>query len=130
KKRNTKDLLTIFSDRITIKFVSTDGKVETKVGQWCTVCKEDEVFVAKNGKCKAFYLGGNSSCHQHICVQYDLYQERSVKQQIVENNHAVPLDIQEERQAVKQKGKGPQQTSLEGLFFSVPARIHFHKKMC
>ncbi|KIK76897.1 hypothetical protein PAXRUDRAFT_59589, partial [Paxillus rubicundulus Ve08.2h10] len=105
KKRNTKDLLTIFSDHITVKFVSTDGKVETKVGRWCTVCKEDEVFVAKNGKRKAFFLGRNSSCRQHIHVHYDLYRERCVKQRIVKNHHAVPRDIQEERQAVKQKGK-------------------------
>ncbi|KIK73243.1 hypothetical protein PAXRUDRAFT_68352, partial [Paxillus rubicundulus Ve08.2h10] len=105
KKQNTKDLLTIFSDRITVKFVSTDGKVETKFGWWCTVCKEDEVFVAKNGKHKAFFLGGNTSCHQHIRVHYDLYRERCVEQQIVENHHAIPWDIQEEQQAVKQKGK-------------------------
>lgn len=33
------DLLTIFSDRCTVKFVSTTGEVETKVGRWCLICK-------------------------------------------------------------------------------------------
>jgi hypothetical protein len=38
-KNKAEDLLTIFSDRCTVKFVSTNGEVETKVGRWCLVCK-------------------------------------------------------------------------------------------
>lgn len=39
KKRNTKDLLTIFSDRVTVRFVKTEGEAELRVGRWCLVCK-------------------------------------------------------------------------------------------
>ncbi|KIK73367.1 hypothetical protein PAXRUDRAFT_178636, partial [Paxillus rubicundulus Ve08.2h10] len=91
KKRNTMDLLTIFSDRLTVKFTSADGKmIEMKVGHWCKVCKGDQAFVAKHGKWKVFHLGSNSSCHQHICSHYDLYWEQCNKLDIVENPYAVP----------------------------------------
>ncbi|KAF9230185.1 hypothetical protein BU15DRAFT_57513 [Melanogaster broomeanus] len=38
-------------------------------------CREDNRFVAKNGKRKAFHVGGNSSCRQHIHGHYELYCE-------------------------------------------------------
>ncbi|KAF9220701.1 hypothetical protein BS17DRAFT_820521 [Gyrodon lividus] len=49
KRTRTADLLTIFSDRVTVKFMS-NNIIETKIGRWCNVCKEDKTFVAKNGK--------------------------------------------------------------------------------
>lgn len=39
KKHDTKDLLTIFSDRIAVKFVAKDGVVEVLKGRWCLLCK-------------------------------------------------------------------------------------------
>ena len=39
KKGNTKDLLTVFSDRIKVKFVTADGKVDPLTGRWCKICK-------------------------------------------------------------------------------------------
>ncbi|KIM58355.1 hypothetical protein SCLCIDRAFT_55519, partial [Scleroderma citrinum Foug A] len=92
KKRNTKDLLTIFTDRVRVKFVIA-GKVDLLWGRWCMICKEDEIFVRKNGKRKAFHLGSNSSCRQHIRIHYEEYQQRCVEGGIPENDHAVPREI-------------------------------------
>jgi hypothetical protein len=39
KKHNTKGLLTIFSDQITVKFIAKDGVVEVLKGKWCLPCK-------------------------------------------------------------------------------------------
>lgn len=39
KQRNTADLLTVFSDRVNVRFVKSDGSVELLSGRWCTVCK-------------------------------------------------------------------------------------------
>ena len=39
KKRNTRDLLTIFTDRVKVKFVMVDRKIEVLTGQWCMICK-------------------------------------------------------------------------------------------
>ncbi|KIM65340.1 hypothetical protein SCLCIDRAFT_88680, partial [Scleroderma citrinum Foug A] len=96
KKRNTKDLLTIFSDRVTVRFVRKNGpsnKVDVKTGRWCNVCKEDTAFVAKHGKRKAFHLRSNSSCRQHIRSHYELYKTRCAQQMITENPHAIPRDL-------------------------------------
>ncbi|KIM56437.1 hypothetical protein SCLCIDRAFT_84344, partial [Scleroderma citrinum Foug A] len=73
KKWNTKDLLTIFSDTITVKFTRPDGTSETLQGRWCTICKDNNVFVQKNGIRKMFHLGSNLLCHQHIRLHYKEY---------------------------------------------------------
>lgn len=39
KAHDTKDLLTIFSDRIAVKFVRKDGMAEVLKGRWCLICK-------------------------------------------------------------------------------------------
>ncbi|KAG2156748.1 uncharacterized protein EDB93DRAFT_1101185 [Suillus bovinus] len=41
KKNNADDLLTIFSECITVKFCSPDGEVATKVGHWCLECSNN-----------------------------------------------------------------------------------------
>ncbi|KAF8136211.1 hypothetical protein EV363DRAFT_1080628, partial [Boletus edulis] len=102
KKRNTKDLLTIFSDWVTVKFLGVDGKSDLKVGRWCLVCKEDEVYCQKFGKRKAFHVGGNSSCHAHIRSHYALYELRCGEQNIANNHHTVLCDILQERKRKKQ----------------------------
>ncbi|KIM60966.1 hypothetical protein SCLCIDRAFT_87096, partial [Scleroderma citrinum Foug A] len=75
KKGNTKDLLTVFFNCVKVKFLMADGKVEALTGQWCKICKEDEVFVWKFGKRKTFHFGSNSLCCQHIHVHYEKYQQ-------------------------------------------------------
>src|ERR1700722_6371689 len=76
KADTTKDLLTIFSDRVDVKFTKKDGTSETLRGWWCLVCKSvpvaheittdprriqrrHEVRISKEAACgSAFILGG------------------------------------------------------------------------
>jgi hypothetical protein len=39
KKDSTKDLLTIFSDLVTVKFKRNSADMETVRGRWCLLCK-------------------------------------------------------------------------------------------
>lgn len=78
--------------------------------------REDEIFVRKNGKRKAFHLGSNSSCRQHIRIHYEEYQQRCVEGGIPENDHAVPREILERRRQVKVGTAVGGQTSLDGVF--------------
>ena len=39
KKDTTKDLLLMFSDRLTVVFKLKGGETETLTGQWCLICK-------------------------------------------------------------------------------------------
>ncbi|KAG6372845.1 hypothetical protein JVT61DRAFT_7273 [Boletus reticuloceps] len=58
-----------------VKFCHENGKVEELKGRWCNVCKDDEKYIQKHTKWKAFHVGSNSSCHQHIRSHYALYKE-------------------------------------------------------
>ncbi|KAF9235991.1 hypothetical protein BU15DRAFT_77393 [Melanogaster broomeanus] len=66
KKCNTKDLLTIFLDQVKVRFIKANGEAELLTGRWCDISKADKVFVKNKGKRRAFHIGGNSSCRQHI----------------------------------------------------------------
>lgn len=44
KVDTTKDLLTIFSDRVDVKFMKKDGSYEVVRGRWCLVCKSVSVY--------------------------------------------------------------------------------------
>ena len=68
----------------------------------------------KCGKRKAFFMGGNSTCRQHICCHYKVYKERCEAQKISENHHAIPRNVLAERRAAKKKGMG--QMTLDGQF--------------
>ena len=39
KKESTLDLLTIMTDKVTVKFKTSAVKHDTLIGRWCTVCK-------------------------------------------------------------------------------------------
>lgn len=39
KNKTAEDLLTVFSEKCTVKFVKSDGGVEQKRGHWCNICK-------------------------------------------------------------------------------------------
>ncbi|KAN0081297.1 hypothetical protein V8E55_008921, partial [Tylopilus felleus] len=125
KKQNTKDLLTIFSDQVTVRFINTDGREELKLGRWCMVCKEDKELIRKFGKRKAFHVGGNLSCRVHICSHYGLYQERCAAQDILENHHAVPHDVLAER---KLKNKANDQPTLDTMFPCTPSPHTFSRE--
>ncbi|KAG1859620.1 hypothetical protein DFJ58DRAFT_726327 [Suillus subalutaceus] len=50
KKQQANDLLTVFTQKCTVKFIGIEGVVDKKRGRWCIVCKDDEIFVKQNGK--------------------------------------------------------------------------------
>ncbi|KAG2065557.1 hypothetical protein BDR04DRAFT_964156, partial [Suillus decipiens] len=54
-------------------------------------------YVKKYGERKAFHLGSNSSCRQHIRSHYELYQERCSSQEIQEHHHSVPRKLLKQR---------------------------------
>ncbi|KAH9041793.1 hypothetical protein EDB85DRAFT_1886448 [Lactarius pseudohatsudake] len=113
KKGLTKDLLTIFSDHVVVKFMKNEG-YETVKGWWCLPCKADTVLVKKYGKQKAFHIGGNSSCRAHIRKHYELYKQRCKDENIPENHYAVPQVIWKELQNLKANPKAKRQGKLDG----------------
>ncbi|KAF8231970.1 hypothetical protein L208DRAFT_1069017, partial [Tricholoma matsutake] len=104
KKEKAKDLRLIFTDLVTVKFLSKNDTPETKRGWWCNTCRNDKEFVEKNGQRKAFHTGSNSSCRLHICQHYTRYQELCKQENIPEHHWAIPCSIWNEREAAK-KGK-------------------------
>ena len=119
------DVLTIFSDRCTIKFVRKEGgEVEMAHGHWCNECRsvgqlttcirsgltnaqcrKDEELLAKFGKQKAFHTGSNSSCRQHIRSHYVLYKAWCAEREIPEHHHTLLRELLKAKQQVKKKGK-------------------------
>ncbi|KAF8181780.1 hypothetical protein BJ912DRAFT_1023504 [Pholiota molesta] len=102
KKELTLDLLTIMSDRVTVKFKVGPDKHLIVLGRWCNICKNDKEFVKLSGMRKAFHKGGNSSCRTHIRQHYDLYKERCAKDSIPMNHWAIPRPIWNEMEAEKE----------------------------
>ena len=78
--------------------------------------REDKIFMQKYGKRKAFHLGGNSSCHQHIRIHYKEYQQCCTEGNIPENDHAVPHEILEKQRQAKVGTEVGSQTSLDNMF--------------
>ncbi|RDB17308.1 hypothetical protein Hypma_001668 [Hypsizygus marmoreus] len=106
KKDSTKDLLLIMTDIVQVKFkVGNDDYTSIK-GRWCIPCKNNTTFVAKHGKRKAFFTGGNSSCRQHIRQHYDLYKKKCSDANVPENHWAIPQQLwREMEEDVAQKKK-------------------------
>jgi hypothetical protein len=46
--------------------------------------------VKKHGKRKAFHVGSNSSCRQHIRSHFEVYEARCKEEGIIVHHHAVP----------------------------------------
>ena len=57
----------------------------------CTIRANKQVI--KGGEKKAFFTGGNSSCHAHICQHYDIYKEYCKEGNIPENHHVLPWHL-------------------------------------
>ncbi|KAG2359518.1 hypothetical protein BDR07DRAFT_1378634 [Suillus spraguei] len=112
KKQQANDLLTMFTQKCTVKFIGIEGVVDTKRGHWCIVCKDDEIFVKQNGKCKAFHLGSNSSCRQHICGHYEFYQAICKELGIAEHHYAIPQELVN----LQSNGLKGKQMKIDGLF--------------
>ncbi|KIK91454.1 hypothetical protein PAXRUDRAFT_149472, partial [Paxillus rubicundulus Ve08.2h10] len=49
---------------------------------------------------KMFHVGSNSSCQQHICGHYELYQQWCASDKFVENHHVVLCGVIEAWKAV------------------------------
>ncbi|KAK2464611.1 hypothetical protein APHAL10511_003400 [Amanita phalloides] len=116
KDEQTADLHTIFSGQVTVKFCHSNGKAETLVGRWCTLCRDNEEFVVKKGEQWAFHVGGNSLCWQHIRSHFDVYEERCEEKGIPINHHAILWGL-----VKKQAKRGTQQT-LEDAFQKVAVK--------
>ncbi len=69
--------------------------------------------VIKGGKKKAFFTGGNLSCHAHICQHYDIYKECCKDGKIPENHHALPRQLYWQMK-VDRKVAGGVQLMLDG----------------
>ena len=66
-------------------------------------------YIAKHGKHKAFHVGGNSLCCQHIRSHYELYQARCAERNIPTQLHTMPrelLNAKQESKKSKKEGKG------------------------
>jgi hypothetical protein len=83
-------------------------------------CREDPK-IEKTGIRKAFHLGSNSSCRQHIRQHYEIYRARCESQNIPVQQQAIPRPIWKAMNAAKEKGK--QQATLDETFAKMPALL-------
>ena len=72
------------------------------------------MFVVKHMLQKAFHVGSNSSCCQHIRSHYELFQARCAEQNIPEHQPAVPHEL--ERARKKHASKEAGQKNLTDMF--------------
>ncbi len=56
-------------------------------------CREDEEFVVNNGKRRAFHVGSNSSCRQHIRIHFEVYKARCEEKGLKVHHYAVPREM-------------------------------------
>jgi hypothetical protein len=85
--------------------------------------RENSAFIKKSGKRKAFHVGGNSSCRQHIRQHYPIYQRRCKEANISEHHWAVPRHIWRERQANLAK------TRKQGTLDGIAVKLHGGPKL-
>lgn len=62
----------------------------------------DEEFIKLNGRRKAFFKGGNSTCRLHIRQHFVVYKERCEKGNIPIHHWAIPRTIWKEMQEEKE----------------------------
>ena len=75
--------------------------------------RNDSDFVKLNGKRKAFFKGGNSSCRFHIRGHYEIYKERCEKAAIPINHWAIPRPIWKAMEEEKKEEKRGQMSNKE-----------------
>ena len=77
-------------------------------------------MLANNGSLrKAFYTGGNSTCHQHIQHHYELYKTWCKEKNIPENHHALPRPLWKQMQEAKMNPKVKTQSTLNRMMPNV-----------
>ena len=78
--------------------------------------RENKEFIMKHGKRKAFHVGSNSSCHQHIRSHYELYQAWCAEKNIPTQPHTIPQELLNAKQQLKKsKKEGNGQMSIQGM---------------
>lgn len=78
-----------------------------------TFDRNDEAFIKKYGKRKAFHIGGNSSGRQHIRQHYTEYQTRCKEENVPEHHWAIPRPIWKKMEEERRGGvKGARQGTL------------------
>ena len=98
------------------------------------MCRDDKEFTEKWGLRKAFHIGGNSSCRQHIRQHWELYEKGCKDKNIPVNHWAIPRPIlknlKEGNEGVGNQTKeqstlgfekmiGPREFTREGILQSV-----------
>jgi hypothetical protein len=77
------------------------------------ILRHDEKFIKLNGRRKAFFKGGNSTCRLHIRQHYELYKERCEKENIPLHHWAIPRPIWKEEQEEKEAEERGQLTKKQ-----------------
>lgn len=109
--------------------------------------RDDKEFVGKWGLRKAFHIGGNSSCRQHLRQHWQLYEKMCKENSIPVNHWAVPRGIWREKKAEKvgepteqsiigfEKITGPREFTREGVLEAVAKliatddQVKYHQKL-
>src|SRR5271155_299478 len=75
----------------------------------------DKDFVSKSGLRRAFHVGGNSSCRQHLRQHWNLYKKKCEESNTPINHWAIPRHVWRQMKADKTKQEPndePQQSTL------------------
>ncbi|KAF5378162.1 hypothetical protein D9615_007596 [Tricholomella constricta] len=101
KKDSTRDLLTVFSDRLEASFPCGKGEFETLEGRWAeTEASIQEKLRPKKTRRECFFLGSNSTCRGHIAsFHFEEYERRcdAAKPKIPMATRCIPLVVQKAR---------------------------------
>ncbi|KAI0746444.1 hypothetical protein C8Q80DRAFT_1121282 [Daedaleopsis nitida] len=128
----TRDLLTVFSNRVTVKFVSSKGHSTEEEGRWYEVCRVSKRIQKQKGSRAGWYKGANSTlCHHIASAHYEEYSKRCREQNVEENWRCVPKEVVEQRKAAERKegeSKGERQTTLDGVVRKVQMPTAFSPK--
>ena len=95
--------------------VSSDLHIDICGNSYKGIDRNDDGFITKHGKRKAFHTGGNLSCQQHIHQHYDVYQQRCKESNIPEHHWAIPRAIWNKTKEKKKEVKGLKQRRLDEL---------------
>jgi hypothetical protein len=82
--------------------------------------------VRSRGLWKCFFTGSNTSCHQHICQHYRVYQQWCKKMDIPENTQAIPPEVLRGREETKKNVK--KQVTLDGMMDSIKWPTEFGRE--
>ncbi|KZS87554.1 hypothetical protein SISNIDRAFT_470817 [Sistotremastrum niveocremeum HHB9708] len=128
KNESSRDLHTIFSGLLRVKFVLKDDDdnvigVQSLKGRWCLVCRASPKYAG--AACRgAFKLGGNSSCRQHIRSHYEEYLKLCKEAGIKPKDHCMPRDLWKKKQLQEAIASGKTKIA-QGYDGHFPQKIEF-----